>query len=86
MGAEGDTTTPLLRSAAHENIDHNLTNHPPTEAQAARMESVRTLGKALAHHLVDTCEPGRELSIALSGVEQAVMFGVAAIAREHVIR
>lgn len=71
-----------MDNALHERIEHDLTNHPPTPEQIERMESVRALGKELAHHLVHSCQVGRELSVALSGVEQAVMFGVASIARE----
>lgn len=67
----------------HDRIDHDLTNHPPSPEQIERMEGIRALGKAFGHELVDSCEQGRELSVALSGVEQAVMFGVAAIARER---
>lgn len=68
----------------HERIDHDLTNHAPSGLEVvARFEAIRAEAKDLAHRLADVCPPSRELSLALTAVEQAVMYGVAAIARNQ---
>lgn len=68
----------------HERIDHDLTNHPPTHPSAVeRFEFIRSEAKKLGHVLVDACPPSRELSLAITAVEQAVMYAVAAIARNQ---
>lgn len=68
----------------HERLDHDLTNHPPADAEVvARFEAIRVEAKTLGHLLIDTCPPSRELSLALTALEQAVMYGVAAIARNQ---
>lgn len=67
----------------HDRMEHDLTNHPPTPEQVERMERLRDHAKGFAHELINSCPPGRELSVALTSVEQACMYGVAAIARER---
>jgi hypothetical protein len=62
-------------------VDRDFTYHPPTTAQVAVYEEIRDQGKIFAHLLVDLCPISRELSLALTHLEQAVMWANAAVAR-----
>ena len=64
-------------------IANNHKHHPPqTEERVKAHEQVRVLTAACAAGLVETCPPGRELSLALTALEEAMMWANAAIARE----
>lgn len=77
--ADGQTGRSL-----HERIEHDLTNQAPADEDVIlRFEAIRQLAKDLSHELVGRCPPGRELSSALTSVELACMWGVAAIARNQ---
>lgn len=65
-------------------IDHNLTNHAPKDDEVvARFESVRAAAKELGYVIDGLCPEGREKSLALTNLEQTVMWAVAAIARNQ---
>lgn len=49
--------------------------------QVEQYNRIREEARSFAHTLVDFCPPGRELSMALSSLETAVMQANAAIAR-----
>ena len=55
--------------------------HPPRGDQAMRYQDIRDRAASLADSLVHLCPPSRELSLALTNLEQAVMWANAAIAR-----
>lgn len=65
-------------------IDHNLTNHPPKDAFLVDLfEDIRNNAKRFGH-VVDHAAPEcREKSLALTNLEQSVMWAVAAIARHQ---
>lgn len=66
----------------HDRVDHDLTNHPiPDDQDVENVELLREHAKALGHAIVEWCPPGREQSLALTQLEQTVMWAVAAIAR-----
>ncbi len=71
----------------HENeqkrIDNNFTYHAPRPDQLPRYESIRSATKIVAERLLQLCPPGRELSLALTKLEEAVMWANAAIARNE---
>lgn len=70
--------------ALHARIDHDLTNHAPKDPSVVeRFEAIRERAKALGHEIVDRCPPSREVSLALTNLEQTVMYAVAAIARHQ---
>ncbi|MFP5377928.1 MAG: hypothetical protein ACLGIO_14255 [Acidimicrobiia bacterium] len=74
----------LAGRSIHERIDHDLTNHAPaTPAVIVAFETIRAEAKGLAHLIADQCPPGREQSLALTNLEQTVMWAVAAIARNQ---
>lgn len=70
----------------HDDIEQmlwNLTNHRPAEGQVEMIEETREQAKALGAVIISNCEPTRERSLALTSLEQTVMWAVASIARER---
>ena len=64
-----------------ETIERNFTYHKPDGDRIGRYEEIRAKAKELAY-LVDTlCLPGRERSLAMTKLEEAVMWANASIAR-----
>jgi hypothetical protein len=63
-------------------IDAAFKYHPPKEGQPERYAEIRAEARLLALRLVKLCPPGRERSLALTKLEEAVMWANAAIARE----
>ena len=61
-------------------LDQIFTHHPPHGSQVARYEAVRAAGKAFAVVDTESAPQSRELSLALTAVQQAVMWVNAAIA------
>jgi hypothetical protein len=65
-------------------LRHDFTNHPPSGPEVvARFEGCRDAALAMGDALIDLCPQGRELSLALTHLEQALMFARAAIARNQ---
>lgn len=65
-------------------LDNNFKHHPPLDVgQARKYEEIRAAAKSLAMKLVNYCPPSRELSIALTELETAVMWANASIARNE---
>lgn len=62
-------------------IDHDFDHHSPAATAAAAMSKIRDRAKGLALDIALTCPPGRELSTALTKLEEAVFWANAAIAR-----
>lgn len=60
-----------------------FTYHKPHGDQPRRYELLRSMAKALAELVYDSCPPSRERSIALTKLEEAVMWANAAIARNE---
>lgn len=87
MTTEGDTVEPHERhprQQLHERVEHDLTLHPPKDSTVAvRMDRVRQQMKHTAHQIIDLCPPGRELSMALTDLEDACQHAIAAIARNQ---
>lgn len=66
-----------------DRLDNDFTYHPPTVEQVERYTRLRDAGKEFAK-LVSSCTPAsREQSLALTNIEQAVMWANAAIARNE---
>jgi hypothetical protein len=66
-----------------QRIESDFTYHPPKGDQTARYEHLRDTAKALAYHIVEMTPESREQSLALTNLEQAVMWANAAIARNE---
>ena len=63
----------------------NFMHHPPDQGEADDRHqlhnAVREILRVAADELVDYCSEGRELSLALTKLEEAMMWANAAIAR-----
>ncbi len=69
-------------------IENDFTYHPPKDEgcqvpQIARYELLRSKAKTLALKMVENCPISRELSLALTSLEEAVMWANAAISRNE---
>lgn len=67
----------------YEDLKNRFTYHAPKENQPMRYEEIRQRAKELAESLVAICPESRELSLALTNLEQAVMWANASIARNE---
>lgn len=76
-------TEPRTAEGLLADIDVRFTYHAPTDDQVPRYEEIRHDARLYAERLVDLCPPSRELSLALTHLEQCVMFANAAIARRE---
>lgn len=65
----------------HARVDRDFTYHPPKPGQPELYIEYRERARELAHWMVENIPAGRELSRALSDLEDAVMHGNAGIAR-----
>lgn len=68
-----------------EEVDlrRRFTYHPPTAGQPERYERLRAGGLELARLIDGDCPDSREKSLAITHLEQAVMWANAAIARNE---
>lgn len=64
-------------------IEKAFTYHPPKEGQPETYQLIRGMAKDLATNLNVRCPQSRELSLALTKLEEAVMWANAAIARNE---
>ena len=64
-------------------IKNNFTYHPPTEGQINKYQGLREYGLQLAEIINLICPDSREKSLALTKLEEAVMWANAAIARNE---
>lgn len=64
-------------------IENNFTYHPPKEGQPERYEKIRAKAKELAELLASECPESRELSVAMTNLEQSVFWANASIARNE---
>ena len=62
-------------------MDNRFTYHEPTAKQIERYNSLRSMAKAMAQHIIDLTPESREQSLAITKLEEAVMWANAAIAR-----
>ena len=66
-----------------EKINKAFTYHAPKDDQPARYVELRASGKELAELMTAMCPPSLELSLALTNLEQAIMWANAGIARNE---
>ena len=76
-----NTYTPTQAQEAQ--IEKTFTYHPPKADQPLKYEEIRKNAKEMAQLFVALCPPSRELSLALTHLEEAMMFANAAIARNE---
>ena len=64
-----------------EELENRFTYHAPTEGQPEKYEKIRGMAHSFAAELVEDCPESRELSLALTHLDEVVFFANAAIAR-----
>lgn len=67
-----------------EKIEHNFKHHPPRGDQVDRYQDIRLEAKGLAIIFDSHCPDSREKSLAMTKLEEAVMWANASIARKEV--
>ena len=70
-------------SLMRADIGRRFTYHAPKPGQPERYTQIRDTAKEFAVLLVTECPESRELSLALTKLEEAVMWANAAIARNE---
>lgn len=69
-----------ITDASRKELDNSYTYHAPKDDQADRYVIIRDTAKELAMVIIQACPPSRERSVALTNLEQAVMWANKAIA------
>lgn len=64
-------------------IDNNFSYHSPKDGQPEKYEALRNKAKELAHMIDELCPNSREKSVAMTNLEQSVMWANASIARNE---
>lgn len=67
--------------ALHARIENDFRYHTPTREKTEGFEEMRTRARHLAHSLVEIVPPGRELSTALTKLEEVIFHANAGLAR-----
>lgn len=66
-----------------KDLDNRFTYHAPKNGQASRYSGIRNEVMELALYLADMCPPSRELSLAITHLEEAVFWANASISRHE---
>lgn len=67
-----------------DDIENRFAYHKPSSETVANTHSeMREKCRTLAHHMNNNCPPGKELSLAITKLEEAMMWANAAIARHQ---
>lgn len=66
-----------------EDLNNRFTYHPPKDDQSLRYEGIRSEGLAFARTIDRLCPDSREKSLAITKLEEAVMWANASIARNE---
>ena len=64
-------------------IENNFSHHAPKDDQANRYEQIRGKAKEFARLIAELTPASREQSLAMTNLEQTVMWAIAAIARNE---
>jgi hypothetical protein len=73
----------VKEQSVFDKLNNNFTYHKPFGDQPQRYEDIRRLAYDLASFLVTSCPESRELSLAMTNLEQAIMWANASIARNE---
>ncbi len=80
------TESPARVPTEAERLEKSYTYHPPRGDQPKRYDAIRWSGREYAKMLFDLCPTSRELSLALTKLEEVVMWANASIARNETHR
>ncbi|GEM04085.1 hypothetical protein HMI01_10730 [Halolactibacillus miurensis] len=65
----------------NQQIENNFMYHAPKEGQPEKYTAIREKAKELAYLIDEQCPNSREKSLAITNLEQSVMWANASIAR-----
>lgn len=65
----------------NETIENNFNYHKPQEGQTEKYEALRGKAKELAYLINEQCPASREKSLAMTKLEETIMWANASIAR-----
>jgi hypothetical protein len=65
-----------------EKVEQSLTRHKPTPEQAGRIERIRGAAKAFAEAIETEAKPSRETSLAMTNLEQSLMWATKGVILE----
>ena len=66
-----------------KDLDNRFTYHTPTPEKIDQYALLRNLGKELAEVISEECPHGRERSLAITKLEEVIMWANASIARNE---
>ena len=78
---EADEDEEPVTEAPNDELDNRFTYHPPTDEQVDKYQQIRDHARAMAYMLMDFCPNSRERSLALTHLDETVMWANASIAR-----
>ena len=64
-----------------KDIDNRFTYHPPSDTKATKHVMIRESGKTLTEIINENVPDGREKALAITKIEEAVMWANAGLAR-----
>lgn len=67
----------------NERIENNFSYHAPKDGQGAKYTNLREKAKEFAYLIEDLCPDSREKSLAMTKLDETVMFANASIARNE---
>lgn len=70
------------QASDYAKLQRSLTNITPTDVQVIRIEHLRQVAKSLGTEITMGIQPGRERSLAVTKLEECVMWAVKAILME----
>jgi len=73
----------VITGEFRDRLHNSFTYHPPLDDQPKRYECIRNFGKTLAIAIAECAPDSRERALAITKLEEAVMWANAAIARNE---
>ena len=70
-----------LEPVINPDLENRFSYHKPTDGQPEMYEAIRKKAKELAYYINEIASDGREKSLAITKLEEAVVWAIAAIAR-----
>lgn len=72
-----------ITEAQGKDLENRFTYHAPKSDQPSRYKIIRDMAKGLSVQVITFCPESREKSLALTKIEEAVMWANASIARNE---
>jgi hypothetical protein len=83
MNGESGPVSVELDELTIKKVEKAFTYHPPKEGQAEKYEALRSIFKNAAYNIERLCPNSREKSLAITHLEDTMMWAIASIARNE---